>query len=242
MENLTPAERVAQLRLDERSTRRRRNLFVACAVAGVLALVITIGLVIQSRRDTTGEAVPQTPQGATGDYGVVIGKKDAEHTVVVYEDFQCPVCQAFEEATSAELEKAIKAGTVSVEYRMVSFLDHASKNTYSSRAANAAVAVLDLAGPEAFAAFHAALFADQPAEGTAGPDNEALIDQAVAAGADRSDVTPLIEGGAYDQWVGAATDAMSRAGVRGTPTVLIDGEPAGETPADMAAAVLKLVS
>ncbi len=241
MDNLTPAQRVAQLRLDERSTRRRRNLVVACAVAGVLALVITIGLVVQSRRDPAGEAVQQTPHGATDDYGVLLGDKDAPHTVVVYEDFQCPICEAFEKATSKEIAKGVEAGDIRVEYRMVSFLDHASKNTYSSRAANAAVAVLDVAGPAAFAKFHGALFADQPAEGTAGPENAELVDQAVEAGAGRGEVSPLIEDGAYDEWVAAATDAMSRAGVRGTPTVFIDGKPAGDSPAAAAAAVLKLV-
>lgn len=241
MDNLTPAERVAQLRLDERATRRRRNLFVACAVVGVLALLIAIGLVIQSHRDTTGQAVQKTPHGVTSDQGVLVGKKDAPHTVVVYEDFQCPICNEFEQATSAKVHAGIKAGRINVEYRMVSFLDRASKNEYSSRAANAAAAVLDLAGPEAFLKFHTTLFEHQPAEGTAGPTNATLIDDAVEAGADRGKVTPLINGGAYDEWVAAATDAMSRNGVNGTPTAFIDGKAAGDNPAAMAAALLKLV-
>lgn len=241
MDDLTPAQRVAQLRLDERSARRRRNLFVACAIAGVLALVIAIGLVVQSHRDKTGQAVQKTPHGVTADHGVLLGTKDAPHTVVVYEDFQCPICNEFERATSAKLATGIKEGKVRVEYRMVSFLDRASKNHYSSRAANAAAAVLDVAGPTAFQKFHATLFEHQPEEGTAGPSNAALIDDAVKAGADRGKVTPLIENGAYDDWVIAATDAMSRNGVNGTPTAFIDGQPAGDNPAAMAEAVLKLV-
>jgi protein-disulfide isomerase len=241
MENLTPAQRVAQLRLDERSARRRRNLVVGCAIAGVLALVITIGLVIQSRRDTTGEAVQHTPHGVTADHGVLVGKKSAPHTVVVYEDFQCPICNEFEKATSAQVQSAVKAGKVNVEYRMVSFLDRASKNHYSSRAANAAFAVLDVAGPEAFQKFHAELFENQPEEGTAGPTNATLIDDAVRAGADRDKVAKLINDGAFDDWVTNATDAMSQHGVNGTPTAFIDGDPAGADPAAMAAAVLKVV-
>jgi protein-disulfide isomerase len=241
MENPTPAERVAQLRLDERSGRRRRNLLVAGAIAGVLALVIAIGLVIQSHRDTTGQAVQKTARGVTADHGVLVGKKSAPHTVVVYEDFQCPICNEFEQATSAKVQAGIKAGKVRVEYRMVSFLDRVSKNHYSSRAANAAAAVLDTAGPEAFLAFHTTLFEHQPEEGTAGPSNATLVDDAVKAGADRGDVEKLIDNGAYDEWVAASTDAMSRNGVNGTPTVLIDGQVAGDSPATMAAALLKLV-
>lgn len=240
MTNPTPAERVAQLRLDEKSATRRRNLAIGATVAAVLVLLIAVGLVLQNKRDTTGDSASE-PAGATADYGVVIGDADAPTTIVVYEDFQCPICQAFEDETAKQLAAAVEDGKVNVEYRMVSFLDRASKNAYSSRAANAAAAVLDTAGHEAFAAFHAALFADQPAEGTAGPSDEELIDQAVEAGAAYSKVAPLIENGAYDDWVIAATDAMSRAGVNGTPTALIDGKVAGSNPAETIAAVLAAV-
>ena len=41
---------------------------------------------------------------------------------------------------------------------------------------------------------------------------------------DRDAVSPLIEDGAFDQWVVDATDAMSKDGVTGTPTVEIDGQ------------------
>ena len=75
----------------------------------------------------------------------------------------------FEDAVGDQLATAIEAGEVRVEYRIVSFLDGASPNAYSSRAANALMAVQDTAGPEAFAALHDTLFANQPEEGTAGP-------------------------------------------------------------------------
>ena len=64
---------------------------------------------------------------------------------------------------------------------------------------------------------------------------------AVEAGAAEADVRPLIEDGAFDQFVVNATDQMSRDGVTGTPTVLIDGEPASDTPAATVQAVLELL-
>jgi protein-disulfide isomerase len=237
----TPAERVAQLRLDERNAARRRNVLVIAAVVAALAVLVAVGLVVQGKRDTTGGPVAMTPTGVTSDDGVVVGKKGAPHTVVVYEDFQCPICNEFEKATSAKVQAAITAGDITVEYRMVSFLDRVSKNAYSSRAANAALAVLHVAGPSAFQKFHTILFENQPAEGTAGPENSTLIDDAVKAGADRGKVSTLINDGAYDDWVTNATDAMSQHGVSGTPTVFIDGKVAGETPADAIEALLKLV-
>ena len=72
--------------------------------------------------------------------------------------------------------------------------------------------------------FHDLLFTNQPAEGTAGPDNDQLVALAIEAGADPNEVTDGIENGEFDQWVVNATDEMSKHGVEGTPTVLIDGE------------------
>jgi protein-disulfide isomerase len=142
---------------------------------------------------------------------------------VIYEDFQCPVCGAFEQATSQQVADGIADDKVRIEYRIVSFLDQASANEYSSRAANAAAAVLDTAGPDAFKKFHDTLYANQPEEGTAGPDNDQLVEWAVQAGADRPEVSRKIEEGTFDQWVVDATDAMSKEGVTGTPTIVIDG-------------------
>ncbi|MDO7869018.1 DsbA family protein [Nocardioides jiangxiensis] len=236
----SPAERVAQLRLDEQTAARRRNILVVAAVVALVVVVTVVGLVVQGRRDSTGGPVSMTPTGVTSDYGVVLGAKDAPHKVVVYEDFQCPICNEFEKATSEKVQAAIKAGKISVEYRMVSFLDRVSKNAYSSRAANASLAVLHVAGPAAFQKFHTMLFENQPAEGTAGPDNAELVDDAVRAGADRGEVEKLIDDGAYDEWVANATDAMSQHGVNGTPSVSVDGVMA-KSPAEGLDALLKVV-
>lgn len=233
----SPAERATAVRKAEEAAARRRNLYVVAAAAAVLALVVAIGLLVQGKRDTTGEVVSTVPTGVTADNGITVGQADAPRTIVIYEDFQCPICQQFEQATSAQVREAVAAGKVKVEYRIVSFLDQASENAYSSRAANAALAVHEVAGADAFAAFHEALFTDQPAEGTAGPTDDELIEQAVEAGADRDEVTPLIEDGTYDAWVAAATEAMSKAGVNGTPTAIVDGKTAGN-PAEAVGAVL----
>lgn len=237
MNRPTPAERAAAIRQAEETTSRRRKLYVVAAVVGVLALIVAVGVAIQARRDTTGAPVAAVPTGVTADYGVVVGDANAKRSIVIYEDFQCPACGQFETATSDEVRAAVDEGRVRVEYRIVSFLDQFSQNAYSSRAANAALAVLEVAGADAFANFHDALFAAQPAEGTSGPTNEELIDEAVAAGADRDEVAPLIEDGAYDAWVVAATDAMSKAGVRSTPSAIIDGKTAADPTAEVLEAV-----
>ena len=222
----------------ERRARRRQYLVIG-VVAAVLALVGGLTWYATSV-DSTGEAAV-APRGATEDYGIVVGDPAAPTTITIYEDLQCPVCALLEAEVGEPLAAAVEAGQVKVDYRIVSFLDDASTNEYSSRAANAAAVVRDVAGAEAFAEFHDLLFADQPPEGGAGHTDEELIEYAVRAGAEDAAVRGPVQDKAFEQWVVNATDAMSRAGVTGTPTVFIDGERAGETPQESIEAILAQV-
>ena len=203
---------------------------IIAGVVGVVVVLLAVAVFLGSRGDTSGEAATEVPAGVD-DY-TVSGRRrrSAPTTITVYEDPQCPICRAFEAEVADAVAEAVEAGEVQVEYRIVSFLDHASANDYSSRAANALMAVQDIAGPDAFAEIHRILFENQPAEGSAGPDDDQLVDWAVQAGAEEAEVRPLIEDKVFEQFVVNATDQMSKDGVNGTPTVLIDGEPAGETP------------
>lgn len=207
---------------------RRRMMIVAGSIVAFLVLVAVVVVVISSTRDTTGETPDATPEQATADYGLVVGEDDAPTEIVIYEDPQCPVCAQLEAEVAEDLAAAADAGDVRVEYRIVSFLDEASSNDYSSRAANALVATYDVSGPEVFEALHRTLFEQQTPEGGAGHSDDQLVEFAVEAGADEDEIRPLVEDGSYLQWIANATDAMSRNGVTGTPTVFVDGERADD--------------
>ena len=224
-ESLVAAERAAQIRRQhEDRERRRRNLLVSLGLVAALVLVTGVFAALQASRDTTGEAAT-APAGAVDEYAVPLGPADAPVTVEVYEDFLCPFCGEYEAATSRMLQEHAAAGDVHVQYRVVSFLDRASSDDYSTRSANALAVVLDQAGPEVAVAFHDLLFENQPAEGGAGLSDDHLVALAGEAGADESAVRGPIESLAFGQWVKNATEAASERGINGTPTVLVDGEP-----------------
>jgi protein-disulfide isomerase len=218
------AERAQAALEAQEQAERRRKMMVGGAIVAVLVLVVGIVFVVNSVRDTTGETPAATPDAATADYGLVVGETDTAAELVIYEDPQCPNCAQLEAQVGEDLATAVEAGDVRVEYRIVSFLDEASTNDYSSRAANALVAAYDVSGPEVFMALHQTLFAEQTAEGGPGHSDDQLVDFAVEAGAEEAEIRPLVEDGAYVQWLENATDAMSRNGVSGTPTVFVDGE------------------
>jgi len=220
------SERAKALMREQQQRERRRNLLVVGAVVVAIAIIAGVMFWVQSQKDTTGQAVGAggTPHNLTGTYNVVIGRSSAPTTIKLYEDFQCPICQDFEKVAGDQVRAGIADGKIKVDYHMVSFLDRESTTNYSSRALNAAMAVLSTAGTDGFLKFHQIAYDNQPPEGSAGVPDSTLVDWAVQAGADKSKVTPLIDGNVYHQWVVNATDQMSKDNVTGTPTIFINGK------------------
>jgi protein-disulfide isomerase len=226
------SERAQALMREQQRRERRRNLLVVGSVVVAVLIVFGVLFLVQGKSDKTGQAIDPsgTPNNLTGTYDVVVGKSSAPTTIKLYEDFQCPICKSFEQVAGQQVQAAIADGKIKVDYHMVAFLDRSSTTHYSSRALNAGMAVLSTAGPDAFLEFHTIAYQNQPAEGSAGVPDSTLVDWAVQAGADKTQVTPLIDGNVYHQWVLNATDQMSKDHVTGTPTIFIDGKNQGSNP------------
>ncbi|MDQ0617077.1 DsbA family protein [Arthrobacter globiformis] len=145
--------------------------------------------------------------------------------VILYIDFICPVCKNFEATYNETLTKLRDEGKITVEYRALGFLDSRSTTNYSSRAANAAACVVN-ESPEKYSAFVDALFANQPAEGSAGLSDDELKKLATDAGA--KSIDSCVENKTYRPWVKYTTQEAAAVGVTGTPTVLVDGKQWGK--------------
>lgn len=207
----------AALKEQQRAERRRATRMIAGVVAAILVVVLGGFFLTRSLDNSTQVSAP--PAGS-GSYGVTIGQKSAPHDVVIYEDFLCPYCGELERASHTKLADLAQQGKVYVEYRPFDLLN----TDYSVAAASAFKVVLDDAGPAAAKKFHDELYADQPTEGGPYPSSSWLIDKAVAAGASRGAVTSAIEHTSQKAWVEQATAKAKAAGVRSTPTVLLDGK------------------
>lgn len=227
------AERAAAIRHEQESKERRRRVFVvSAAVFAVFAVVVAIAVFVQSGRDTSGEEAV-APRGVVLEYAVPYGEAVAPVKVAIYEDFMCPFCGQFESASAEMLDGYVDDGDVQVQYHVLSFLDDASAGTeFSTRAMNALGVVLDSSGPETAKRFHDLLFENQPEEGTEGLSDDQLIDFAVQAGAQESDVEKGINDRTFEQWVVNATDQSSKDGIASTPTVLVNGEKVESTTID----------
>lgn len=229
------AARAQQARAEQERAERRRKMLSVGGVVLAMVLIIGVGFLIQRDRDTSDDVA--APAAGQGEYGVVVGPTDAPHDIVIYEDFLCPFCGALEEESSADLARLAEEGKVTVEYRPFNLLSRIGD--YSQRATNAFAVVLEESGPEVAKEFHDLLFENQPSESGPFPSDADLVELAVEAGAEEDAVAEGIESGARNDWVEEATQAAQDAGVRGTPTVLLDGEPVnGGSVEEIAAALV----
>jgi protein-disulfide isomerase len=215
-----------------RAARRRRNqirLFTAIGgvvIVGLLAAIITVVINSASRGNkpavaASGPLVNPANLGSTG--AMLVGQATAPVTLEVYLDYMCPACGRFEKANSAEIDRLVKAGTVRLEPRPIAFLDEQSQGTrYSTRAANAVATVVDKA-PGSVWAFTTALYDHQPEEGSRGLTSDQIADIARNVGISQ-DVVGGFEAGTFEPWVAKVTNDAFAAGVKGTPTVKINGK------------------
>lgn len=216
----------------EKADRKQRNLITIAIVVVVLALVAVGGYAIKTTSDERAKETDViTPKGATDEHGITYTAEDAGGKaatdpveVVIYEDFQCPVCKAFEQANGAFLDEAVKNGDITIEYRLLAFLDRASPNQYSSRAGSAALCAFDAGGGEAYKKVANLLWANQPAEQTAGAEDEALVETLKQGGVSGAAAEKCVIQGRFIPWLEEGTEASRDAKVNGTPTVRINGK------------------
>ena len=224
------AKAAALRKQQEAAERRRRTLMIGGVVVALLVIVVG-GYFLSRALDTTGNV--DAP--ATGSkYGVTLGPANAPHDVVIYEDFLCPFCGEFEAETHEKLATLAEDGKVRVEYRPFNLLS--SLGDYSARSAEAFSIVLDKSGPDVAKKFHDLLYENQPEEKGPFPSNADILKLAVQAGANEADVKDSITNAdGTGPWVTGATQAALDAGVRSTPTILLDGKvfQDGRSPAEI---------
>src|ERR1700742_3218131 len=148
------------------------------------------------------------------------GTSNPKAVVSFYEGFLCPACGNFERTCGPTVSKLIDIGAIAADYNMVSILDSAKNQNYSSRAGGAALCVAD-ESMDAFRRFHTALYSSgiQPDErGSAFPDNAKLIELAREAGV-VGKVPDCINSGKN---VSKVAGEAALAHLNGTPTIKIN--------------------
>jgi protein-disulfide isomerase len=191
---------------------------IGVSIAVVVVLVVLGGLVVFLNNQAT--APGEAPDSAiVNEETGAVSFGSGEQEVDVFVDFMCPICGQFEQTYGEQLQTAAANDEITLNLHPVSILDRYSQNTeFSTRAAGAAYCVAETA-PDSFLDFFNYMFANQPAENSAGYTDEELAAFAEQAGAGAA--ADCIADGTYMDFVGDQTSAHE---IQGTPTVEIDGE------------------
>ena len=236
--------------------KRQRKIRIIGGLVVVAVMAALIAIPVLTKKDAVVPTDSSLPTGVTSDtYGVKIGAawtapdSDKIPLLQIWEDFQCPACARFEEASGAALKGLVDAGKVRIEYRPTIFLDKnlISSNTASGNPNSSLRATMGFGcAVDAGAAenYHLGVFASQPAEEGSGFSDETLISIAESSGITGDALTTFTEcltSEKYAGWVANSYAAFDSEGVLSTPTGLLNGtELTGDVlfdPAQLTAAI-----
>ena len=227
-------------RYDLKAQDRKRNLAIQLGLTAIV-VIFAVGLVLYIVTGHDKKTSSDSAQAVRITSNSLIKKDGSDEPKAVlslYEDFQCPHCRDFEKSYGPTITNLINSGAVAADYYMVSILNSSANQNYSTRAANAAYCVAD-ESKDAFQRFRAALFAQQPEEGSGNaPQNSQLIETARQAGAGGT-VPDCINKGKYDAMVEGLAKAAK---ITATPTIRLNGQDISPgSPDDLIAKVKAIV-
>ncbi|WP_433828674.1 DsbA family protein [Actinoplanes sp. CA-015351] len=215
-------DRTAQARAivaQQQAAERRRKVTLWTSVGVVLVLFVAglVGYTVMSRQN---DGKVTTPTVAVDD-GTAFAIGSGPVVVDVYEDFMCPACGNFEQASGESLQNMAEANKITLRIHPVAILDQYSNGTeYSTRAAGAAAAA---AQEDKFLELHNVLYDNQPEENTDGLSNEKIIELAKSVGLTSETFANAVNEGTYKTWATDVTEKFSDRDFTGTPTIVVDG-------------------
>lgn len=224
-------ERLRRQQEQQAEAARRRRIML---VAGIVALLVILGITATSiasklkdpQAPSAAAIVPPSANAAKDAIVVNPGKAPSTAPLLsIYFDYQCPNCKQFEALLGPTIEDMAHKGEVTLQYHGMTFLDSNLRNDSSTRSGYAA-ACADTVG--AYAAYHDAVFAGQPAQEGAGYTDEqlrvAFAQQAGITGDKLTSFQQCYDARATKGFVDAMNESAFRQGVNSTPTVQVNGK------------------
>lgn len=222
--DLSARERIKTQREQERKQQQRRRLVTIVAVAVVALAVIGGGwwYVQSGRSETLGAQLAPISKQPDGSWAMA--KTGVEKPVLdIYEDFQCPACQAFEQTSSATVKNMAADGQVKVIYHPVNIFEAEPTRGNTVRASAAARCVPD---GKQWMAFHDKLFKEQPPETQPGFSINELVTWGKEAGVTDPGFESCVRSQKHVQEQAAYSKKLSdaKAFPKGTPTLRLNGK------------------
>jgi protein-disulfide isomerase len=220
-----------RLRLErERRARRRRWIrasVVGAAVVVVIAAAVVVAIALQRDRHTArkadfGYAGPYAPVTLNADNSVTMAQPGVTKPVLnVYEDFQCPMCRAFEKTNGGMIQQLADRGKVKVVYYPFTIFSGQPQQANSVRAWAAA----KCAPPSRWVRYHNALYASQPPETTVdGFPVSLLVRLGKKVGITSPGFAQCVRSQEYAAQNAPLSDQIMNGGVSRMPTLTLNGQ------------------
>ncbi len=190
-------------------SKNQTTMWIIMGIAGIaVALLIVIGLLSQrSSQPTTASVIGDVPAR-----GKTLGDPNAPVVVWDFSDFHCPHCRKFTEDTERQLiETYVKTGKVYFVYKHFIVIN-------SWDAANASECAAEQGR---FWEYHDYLFKKQETDAPFTKDE--LKRYARDLGLDTARFDKCVDTGKYMNVVQKEMDEGRRLGVKGTPTIFVNG-------------------
>ncbi|MFC7374173.1 DsbA family protein [Brachybacterium sp. GCM10030267] len=212
-----------QRQAELRRQRSVRTVVIAAITVVALAILGGLGYLIYQSQQPAGPVA--VPEGMSADqpYLELGAPEDSGKPVVeLHLDFMCPYCGQFEETNGEDVATMVENEEATLHLVPRRLLDtQSTTGDFSSRAASALVCVYE-DNPDNVIPFQQLMFANQPAEGSAGLTDEQIWGYAQEAGAS-AEVESCITDATYQPWVRQVADPYGAEAGGGTPYVAIDG-------------------
>ncbi len=207
----------------------RSPIAVITAAAVLIGVVLLAANVLRSQPPTAVTIVaPAEPAPAALASGQTLGQANARVTLDVYVDFQCPNCKAYAQEVEPRLvNQYVRTGQARMVLHDLAFLGPGS-NPAGDESIQAAAAARCAGDQGKFWAYQEYLFANQGPVENGGTFNRTMFDAiATRLGLGLRAFDTCLADPARVKAVQAATAAAIAGGIKGTPTILVNGTALG---------------
>lgn len=221
--------------LREQAEAKKRRQRMVAQIGTVIAALAIIGIIVfvtvmapqwfgnRNTPEATGtvsvasaEGEPsEVPIEINGD-GITVGKAEAPDTIDYYVDFSCPHCRDYHLAMDSTYQGLIAEGKIKVNYHFIRYVDD-----YGMRAGGAMAAAVK-ADPASFYSIVDSLF-EVDAQTQVGWSEADYAAHLQSLGITNPEVIEAVNGGDYNWWIMDRSNAARSAGVKGTPSVALNG-------------------
>jgi len=208
------------LRDRRRQQHQRQRLIIILMIVGA-ALVVAAIMIVPSLLPA-GDIVQITPISRPMVDGRALGDPNAPVTIEVFEDFQCPSCQAYSEQVEPQVvDTYVASGQVYYVFRHFPFIDDGKPRQESDQAANASMCAAE---QERFWEDHDIVFANQNGENLGAFIDRRLTAFAREIGLDMEAFNACFDENRFRDEIEADLASGRSLNVTGTPAVFLNGQ------------------